>query len=213
MNEPEPAPEAAWWDGAWLDVVAFIAGLGMAWYWNWETKDLIWSLWLSSLAVGYTMILWGLLGRMIKTRKLISGMILLGFLSLHFGLFHIIHSALLNTFFPIAGDSGVPAIRSYGQVMSHYWYFLPAAFIAEREGFIQMWSNTTGHPINVIADAGNGFLKPYRNVMRMHLLIFFFIFANLAKLENILVYAVVYAVYFFPWRLLKNIPEPKPVKP
>lgn len=46
-------------------------------------------------------------------------------------------------------------------------------------------------------------MTPYRNVFRMHFLIFFFAFAHFAKLENFLVYAVVYAAYFFPWRLLR----------
>mgnify|MGYP001545246846 FL=1 len=38
----------------------------------------------------------------------------------------------------------------------------------------------------------------------MHMLIFFFFFAHFAKLESFAVYAVVYAVYFFPWRLLRK---------
>jgi hypothetical protein len=40
--------------------------------------------------------------------------------------------------------------------------------------------------------------------MRMHGLIFFFFFAHFAGLENFIVYAVVYAVYFFPWRLVRR---------
>ena len=47
-------------------------------------------------------------------------------------------------------------------------------------------------------------MAPYRNVVRLHLLIFFFAAAHFAKLDNFLVYAVVYAVYFFPWRLIKR---------
>jgi hypothetical protein len=47
-------------------------------------------------------------------------------------------------------------------------------------------------------------VQPYKNVVRMHLLIFFFAFAHFARLENFFVYAVVYAVYFFPWRLVKK---------
>jgi hypothetical protein len=89
-------------------------------------------------------------------------------------------------------------------VLADYCWFLPAAFIAERSGFMHMGETTVGHPINVIADAGSGFLKPYRNVFRMHLLIFFFIFASWAKFENSAVYAVVYAVYFFPWRRFRD---------
>jgi hypothetical protein len=42
----------------------------------------------------------------------------------------------------------------------------------------------------------------------MHVLIFFFFFAHFAKLENFAVYAVVYAAYFFPWRLLRRPEAP-----
>jgi hypothetical protein len=38
----------------------------------------------------------------------------------------------------------------------------------------------------------------------MHLLIFFFGFCHILKIESFLVYAVVYSVYFFPWRELKG---------
>ena len=38
----------------------------------------------------------------------------------------------------------------------------------------------------------------------MHLLIFFFFGAHFLGLENFAVYAVVYAVYFFPWRLVRK---------
>ncbi len=49
---------------------------------------------------------------------------------------------------------------------------------------------------------GDAIGAPYRNVIRMHLLIFFFAFVHSVGLESFAVYAVVYAVYFFPWRLL-----------
>jgi hypothetical protein len=44
----------------------------------------------------------------------------------------------------------------------------------------------------------------------MHLLIFFFAFAHFARLESFAVYAVVYAVYFFPWRLVRRGAAPEP---
>jgi hypothetical protein len=44
--------------------------------------------------------------------------------------------------------------------------------------------------------------RPYLNVVRLHLLIFFFAAAHLVRLDGFAVYAVVYAVYFFPWRLV-----------
>jgi hypothetical protein len=54
------------------------------------------------------------------------------------------------------------------------------------------------------AKSGGGLAEPYRNVMRMHGLIFFFFFVHFIGLENFAVYAVVYAVYFFPWRLVRK---------
>lgn len=48
------------------------------------------------------------------------------------------------------------------------------------------------------------FARPYTNVIRMHVLIFFFAGAHFVGLESIWVFGVVYLVYFFPWRLLKK---------
>jgi hypothetical protein len=38
--------------------LAFAVGLAVAWVRGWSTTDLIWSLWLSSLVVGYALIVW-----------------------------------------------------------------------------------------------------------------------------------------------------------
>src|SRR5471032_1581083 len=48
------------WSSAWLDLVAFVAWLAIAWWGRWQASDLVWSLWLSSLVVGYAMILWAM---------------------------------------------------------------------------------------------------------------------------------------------------------
>ena len=45
-------------------------------------------------------------------------------------------------------------------------------------------------------------MGPYKNVVRMHLLIFFFAGAAAIKLDSFLIYAVVLCVYFFPFNLL-----------
>ena len=42
------------------DLIGFVLGLGVAWVSGWTTTDLVWSLWLSSLVVGYAMILWSI---------------------------------------------------------------------------------------------------------------------------------------------------------
>jgi hypothetical protein len=235
------------WAQAWPDAVAFAGGLAVAWYGDWQTTDLVWSLWLSSLVVGYALIVWMIFGPALLLGRsaladgaikingkdlaagalggsvmLIGGLFMLAFFTVHFGMFHFVHSAFLSAFFPLGpGAKGaMPGFALYARVVVNYWMFLPLAFLAERRAFsapgayggvlanapaVAAQTTTTPQAIN---NALSGMMTPYKNVVRMHLLIFFFAFAHFAKLENFLVYAVVYAVYFFPWSLLRKAGVP-----
>lgn len=245
--------ETSRWAEAWPDALAFVAGLAVAWHAGWTTADLVWSLWLSSLVVGYAMIVWMIFGQAVFGEKgaagqaikvngkpvmlggpalLIGGLFLLAFFTFHFGMFHFVHSVFLKAFMPIDGftERSMPGWGYYAEVIKRYWIFLPMAFLAERQAFrllpksAQAPEATGSRPPLLATDAGaeaeasgrvageadkkqeafgpGGMMAPYKNVIRMHLLIFFFAFAHFAKLESFLVYAVVYAVYFFPWRLV-----------
>jgi hypothetical protein len=196
------------WLSAWPDLLAFGAGLAVAWFAGWDTTDLIWSLWLASLVVGYAMIVWLIFSRMpVSAGALAGGVLLLALFTFHFGMFHLVHSVFLSFFFPLGarGDDFTDAVR-YGEVVQRYWMFLPVAALAERAHF---------RPVPRAEDArtafrgltdrkGGAMLVPYRNVIRLHLLIFFFAAAHFLKLDSFLVYAVVYAAYFFPWRLVRR---------
>lgn len=231
------------WGGTWPDALAFAGGLALAWFGDWQTKDLVWSLWLSSLLVGYAMIVWGIFGTgilvavkawgeraMLRNEPraslavggaalLIGGLFLLAFFTVHFGMFHFVHSVFLNSFFPmLPGRNTGPSAVLYWRVLHDYWPFVLVAAVAERQAFRLPGPDMSAPDTPVKAadidrrlakgKAGlTGMMTPYRNVVRLHLLIFFFAFAHFAKLENFLVYAVVYAVYFFPWRLVR---KPKP---
>lgn len=227
------------WIAAWPDAVAFAIGLGVAGVFGWRTRDLVWSLWLSSLVVGYAMIVRGLAvpgmavirasgrgedapGKVVAV--VFGGVFVLGFFTVHFGGFHLVHSVFLNAFFPVvtggtAAGSGMPP---YGEVLLRYWWFLPAAVVAERRA---LWAppagqgkgaREAGDSAGAAASGaerqswgeGEAMVAPYRNVVRLHLLIFFFAFAHFVKLESFVVFAVVYAVYFFPWGLLKGTRAP-----
>lgn len=234
---PVPAnASASRWRQAWPDALAFAAGLGVAWWAHWETTDLVWSLWLSSLVVGYATIVWtisaparefavnaagerepGTLGPRLLTGGLMlgGGLFLLAFFTVHFGMFHFVHSVFLNSFFPIfpgrtSHDLG-PGLATYAEVVRRYWIFLPMAFLAERAAFAKPAPDDGAVTAAAIARrkarsaaGGGAMMAPYKNVVRMHLLIFFFAGASFAHLDSFLVYAVVYAVYFFPWRLLRS---------
>lgn len=219
---------------SWLDAAGFAAGLLLAWRLGWKTTDLVWSLWLSSLVVGYALIVWHLVGPVLslapqiwRDRALVGkipasavlgllglavgGLFMLGFFTVHFGGFHFGHSLFLRQFFPLVPDEAIPPWPTYAAAWSRYWVWLPVAFLAERAAFARV-TEPPGPPDTAVTPEairrrkaqamGGSMMAPYLNVIRMHLLIFFFAAAHFAKLENFAVYAVVYAVYFCPWRWL-----------
>lgn len=229
------------WADSWPDALAFAGGLALAWFNHWETKDLVWSLWLSSLMVGYAMIVWSIFGGAVfigtkawgdramlrGTPKgplaaggaalLIGGLFLLAFFTVHFGMFHFVHSVFLNAFFPVEPGTRGPSTALYWQVLTVYWPFVLVAAVAERQAFRLEPKTEETSDVSVTVEAiaarkarnaktggMNGMMAPYKNVVRLHLLIFFFAFAHFARLDSFLVYAVVYAVYFFPWRLVRR---------
>lgn len=124
-------------------------------------------------------------------------------------MFHFVHSVFLDFFFPVAGmpARSFPSVALYLHVLRAYWPFVLAAAVAERGAFRMPLTGAAGRAASVMETmkSGGGMMEPYKNVMRMHALIFFFAFVNFAGLENFFVYAVVYAVYFFPWRLVRRV--------
>ncbi|MBI2515635.1 MAG: hypothetical protein HYV95_01855 [Opitutae bacterium] len=241
VDERLTLASASRWRDTWPDVLAFGAGLALAWQFHWASTDLVWSLWLSSLLVGYAMIVWSIFGpavfvgikawtgrELLKDAPvlpvalggaayLVGGLFMLAFFTVHFGMFHFIHSVFLNLFFPVMPVKGALPYEGYLGVLRAYWYFVPLAALSERQAFrfnpvpdappdtsVKAADIAARKARNARQGLGNGMMAPYKNVVRMHLLIFFFAFAHFAKIENFLVYAVVYAAYFFPWRVLRK---------
>jgi hypothetical protein len=209
-------------DSPLYDLLGFALGLGISWHYGWQTRDLVWTLWLSSLVIGYTTIVLGILGGVRRvvtdgTPAMIAlavagGLFMLAFFTFHFGLFHIVHSVFLNLFFPLVqGKPGdpTPTLGLYLHVLASYAPWLLAAAVAERTALIEAW-RAEPKPGDKGPVSFNP-MAPYRNVVRMHLLIFFFAGASIARLESLWVYAVVYVVYFFPWRLLWRRKAEEPV--
>ena len=275
-TDPTKENESAGWASAWPDALAFVVWLAVAWYLKWTATDLVWSLWLSSFVVGYSLIVWTIfrpgaeialafwrarkegglpVPRVSVTTKqvgrpstsqvtelsgpipaiamgavmVLGGLFMLAFFTIHFGGFHYVHSQFLIGFFPLQGGEGfrhgTANMSTYLEVMRRYWVFLPAAFLAERGAFVRKALPVTPDDLSVTAAAiaarkaanahkpVSGFAEPYLNVMRMHFLIFFFAFAHFAHVENFGIYAVVYTVYFFPWRLVRRQEAPLAATP
>ncbi len=107
--------------------------------------------------------------------SLLFVLFLLTFFTIHFGGFHFVHSVFLNLFFPVVDPKSFPSEGLYTEVFRRYWPFLTAAFLAERAALRTAWNA----PLDFRQRGGQNVLgAPYRNVVRMHLLIFFFAFAS-----------------------------------
>lgn len=112
------------WLSSWPDALAFAVGLAVARWAGWNTGDLVWSLWLSSLVVGYSTIVWmicqpaaALVLASWRDRALVDSnprtlivfwlllavgvAFFLAFFTIHFVGFHYGHSQILISFFPI----------------------------------------------------------------------------------------------------------------
>jgi hypothetical protein len=101
-------------DSPLYDLLGFAIGLALAWHFGWQTRDLMWTLWLSSPVLGYATIVLGIAG---SARRFATGgstaavalavgggLYLLAFFTFHFGLFHLVHAIFLNVFFPLVQD-------------------------------------------------------------------------------------------------------------
>lgn len=234
------------------NVLAFGIGLGITYFLEWETTDLVWSLWLCSLVLGYTTLLSALGGgayfglhvirhKDLKKKHRVQtvlggtaiGIFFLVFFSVHFCGFHAGHSVFLMQFFPVEGMPNDGFGRAFmnppllwmlvfKHLMKPYGIFVIPALIAERKHvFLPLIKAAATVRVGVDLDypmkdgvkgkrskggrlVGDAMGRPYINVVRMHLLIFFFAFCHALKVDSFLIYAVVYFVYFFPWYEIKN---------
>ena len=214
------------WSDAWPDALAFAAGLALARASGWKTTDLVWSLWLSSLAVGYVTILLGAFAPAVlqfregtawrAAAAALGALMLVAFFTVHFGLFHAAHAAFLSQYFPLLPEhkqQGFVDLTLLAEVVRRYGWFLPIVFLAERQG-LRVPSVPPEPPRRSVrapdvaarkvrqAIGSTLMFRPYLNVVRLHVLIFFFAALRASALDGFAVYSVVYAAYFFPWRLL-----------
>jgi hypothetical protein len=238
---------------------AFGIGLLLARWFHWQAADLIWSLWLSSLVLGYATILSTIVGgayvgaavlshpQFPSDKKLLAiscgaaaGVFFLGFFSVHFGAFHAIHASFLQNFFPLeqveervftAGFMNPFKlwVAAVVHVLPRYGWFLLPMLIVERHAVFKAFSQCLklvaqikgSHSLGAKeftewreqqrgkaasggskknARMGNLFAQPYTNVIKMHAMIFVLAGCLSLNLDNFVVYCVISAVYFFPWR-------------
>ena len=242
------SPTVRPWRSALPDLVGFLVGLAVAWARGWSSIDLIWSFWLSSLVIGYALIVWAvvqpaleLLGLGWQHRAeveasfsqndpkqvalllgiaLVGALFYLAFFTTHFGLFHYIQSQLLLGLYPLGDGFTTMNRATFGEVLRRYAWALPSAFLARRYAFarrtfVPRTSNDAASSATIIVPDGkpprrpesateSRVFGPYMQVMRMQVVIIAFGAVHAARRESFLVYALIYAVFFFPWRLVRD---------
>lgn len=178
-------------------LAAFFSGLLLALVLGWSFTDLLWSLWLSSLVVGGTYIVWSIVYNCDKHApkhpkiKMFGILFGIGFFMIHFGGFHFGHSIFLNFIAPIGKDAieavkqgnGDVSFPDYIQIFKNYFWILPLAFFAN----IDLFKNPSKGPASA-----------YGNVVKIHLLIFICVGLQSIKADNMVLYLVTYAFFFFP---------------
>ena len=242
---PSTAPRS--WISALPDLLAFVVGLAVVWVRGWSTTDLIWSLWLSSLVVGYALIVWAVLQPALELlglgwryramveaspawrdpaqRTLFLAIALVGaafylaFFTLHFGGFHFIQSHFLLGSYPLGFEFHDMNRATLTEVVRRYWPALPSAFLARRYAFGRRMFSMKRRAVDRGGAAGteqsgardrwddmaeSRVTGPYLQVMRMHVVIIAFGALHAARRESFAAFAAIYALYFFPWRLLRR---------
>lgn len=156
------------------DLIALTIGLVLAWTFQWQATDLIWSLWLGSLVLGYATIVSTIAGGVgiglavarrgefeseHKSVWIAGGSLLaifmLGFFSFHFCAFHAGHAVFLSGFFPIEGLEPKPLMAAFmnpfalwslavTHVFPLYGWFLIPMLIAERHSVFKAFRQSLG---------------------------------------------------------------------
>jgi len=190
------------------DLVAFVGTVMAVALFDWTAKDVIWGLWICSLTFGYTFIVLTIFAPAVRVGggagalMAVGGLFLLAFFTFHFGMFHFVHGQFLNAMFPLSG-SGRGFLNPFfmvGAAISSYWPLVVATFIS-RFTDLPLKSEKSifdKDPMKAVKGA-DPFIKPYANVIRMHLLIFVFAGLHAAKMSDYAIYPVL-LFYFFPWR-------------
>jgi hypothetical protein len=179
--------------------LAFAATVVIAWLMRWEAGDLMWGIWASSVTYGYV---FGAVlivknpkevdagdgsepGRLIGVLAFFTGM---------FGFFHYGQGIFLNMVFPITPLEGWALFLYPLTAFSWYWGVIATTFYSR-------WPELMG--ATRPSDEFNRILRPAKNIARMQILIFVFMFLSAAGLIRFAVYPVL-IFYFFPFPIFRE---------
>lgn len=197
------------WKSLAMELVAFLFTAYMVFHEGWTPTDLVWALWLSSLTVGWAIIVVWLVGAL--NRGNAGGIAQAAFFAFHFSFFHFVHGVFLRGFFPVEGFElgGESAMNSLVSSTSHIAiyvlsisaFFVGATFIARSDEIRAAFKTK---------DLGDAL--SYASVVKMHIMIMFLGFlgqgaAGAEKEGTIgltLLMVIILLFHFFPLEALRQ---------
>jgi hypothetical protein len=205
----------------WIDFLLFAITVVVAYASHWTASDIVWSMWISSLVLGYSFILSSTAVSVIRPKepfepiycafRSIGALPMLIFFTFHFGFFHCGHAHIMSDFFPI-----IPGVSSRGNngseisnfiafikiCLIRYWPFVLTSAIYQYENYKKALNSEPGIMT----------LWAYVNVMKNHVMIFVVAFLNSQKLNSLILLSVLF-LYFFPFGALFPKKDPKESDP
>ncbi len=209
-----------------IDALLFVVSAASAIAFAWSPKELVWGLWLSSLVVGFTTIVIGVVaaaarrpGELLRppgrgttappavdptdlpaVARMLLGAGILAFFTFHFGMFHFVHGCFLESFFPL-DESGATDLGFFA-LAAHFGDIVAIGW--------PLALTTLIGSIDELKRALTRFdvTSPYRSVVRMHFFIIGYGFLQVLGLSSSGVTVVVLAIYWFPFELLRERKRP-----
>lgn len=203
-----------------FEAATFVGTLALAFGLGWRTSDLIWGLWISSLSIGFFVVLAGGVQRILRTdatvlERMFSTIGAIGSLvlfSVHFGLAHFLYAAILDLLMPLmehpgrvyvgkltwSGGTPFSFWETLGIALATYWPMVILNGVRERHIIWTSKATTGKEP------------EPYIAIVRLHFLVMGLGAVYALGLESFPVYAAVYTLLYSPARLWKLIRRRSP---
>jgi len=180
-------------------LLAFAVTVVIAWLMRWEAGDLMWAIWASTTTYG---LVYGLVLIVNNPEEADAGdgsekgrlFGILAVFTIMFGVFHYSQGLFLDILFPITPLEGWALFRYPVTAFTWYWGVIVTTFYSRWPDLMR-----AARP----SDEPHRLLEPAKNVARMHVLIFVFLFMSAAGLIRFAVYPVL-AFYFFPFPVFRE---------
>ena len=199
----------------WLfSALLFCFGMAAVWLSGWELRDVVWGFWITSLAIGYLLILAGIghiglhqfRNRGKPLRAVAAYMVfMVAFFTFHFGFFHWGQANFLAGFLGWPEPSAVefPAIfLLLPTLVADYWPIILAGLVFRVGDARALMREKLGAATNAreAERALNDLMIfPYSGVLRLHIAIFGLLAAGMLSLPDPLLFVLAYAWFFLPF--------------